>query len=160
MKIIFVCTGNTCRSPMAEVIAKNLFEENNINAQISSAGIMALSGARASKNAIKAAELLGLDLSLHTSSQFTIDLFNNSDIILTMTQNHKDAVLSVLQNASISDELHEKVFTVAEYAGLEHYDISDPFAQSLSVYQDCAEQLKFLINKIVERINKQYDSNR
>jgi protein-tyrosine-phosphatase len=91
--ILFVCTGNTCRSPLAEIVTRQALEERGWDhVRVDSAGTSAVWGAPASEGSLYAAELSGLDLSGHRSQPLTYDLIENADIILGMTANHVAAV--------------------------------------------------------------------
>lgn len=88
-RLLFVCTGNTCRSPMAEVIARSRIEERGwTQVQVRSAGVGAWDGSPASGGALRAAAANGLDLSGHTSTYLTPELVESSDLILTMSAGH------------------------------------------------------------------------
>ena len=86
-KILFVCTGNTCRSPMAEGIFNKLAEERGFDAIASSAGIF-VTEENVSENSLIVCEENDIDISSHTPSQITADMINSADIILTMTNSH------------------------------------------------------------------------
>ena len=130
--IIFVCTGNTCRSPMAEVIAKNLMPD----LVITSMGVAASNGSPASENARKVMESWGLDLTSHNSKMIDRDLLASAKLVLTMTNSHLLAVKSLCKGAN--------AHTLAKYVG-EDKDIPDPFGADLETYQVCAEEIKRLI---------------
>ena len=138
MKVLFVCTGNTCRSPMAEGIFNSLSEGAE------SRGLFA-TGARVSENAIKAMEKLGIDISAHISTRLTFADLEESELVLTMTKAHKDAIVSIVPS------MDEKVFTLGEYVGGD--DVSDPFGSDEAVYETCAKQLYEYIEKVVEKLN-------
>ena len=129
MTILFVCSGNTCRSPMAMA----LFRLKGTEVQAESAGIFAVDGQPASIEAIKACELLGADLSEHRSRRITPEIIRDSDIIATMTLSHKIQLL-------LAGCPEEKVFTLSELTGIPG-DISDPFGQSQEIYNKTAQEL-------------------
>ena len=137
MRILFVCTGNTCRSPMAEGIFNSLSEG------AFSRGIYA-EGGRASENALSVMDKMGIDITGHISTQLTCDDVNEADLVLAMTKVHKAAILSVMPEAK------DKVFTLGEYAG--GGDISDPYGGDEAVYEKCARELYDYIERIVEKL--------
>lgn len=149
MKITFVCTGNTCRSSMAEALARKWVQTNNVfpgAIELASAGLLAGHGSPASPQAIEVMGLRGIDLTLHWASQFTAETAVQSDIILTMTENHKLSVLRLFPTVAT------KVFTLAEFAGWSGIDISDPYGQSPKVYEQCARQLEELVGQALHTI--------
>lgn len=131
MKIVFVCHGNTCRSPMAEVIFRDMVSD----IEVTSAGLSASNGQRAAYNAIRVCEYNGLDLKRHKSRNFHDLKIEDDDLILTLTED-------------IRDNLKERylgleIYTVKEYAGEEEYlDIKDPYGGDLSIYEICFDEIK------------------
>lgn len=89
MTILFVCSGNTCRSPMAMA----LFRLEKTDIQAESAGISAQNGQPASMEAIRACQILGADLTKHKSRRITPEMINDADIIAAMTSSHKMQLL-------------------------------------------------------------------
>ena len=157
MQILFVCTGNTCRSSMAEALFKDMIKKHYPDKlkdiKVMSAGVAARDGDKASPNAIRAMEELGIDLAFHSATQLTAELISEADLILTMTQRHRDMVLIMNPGA------RDKVYTLIEYAhdgqqdqaGL---DIEDPFGGSVEVYRKCAAQIKRALDILIEKLLK------
>jgi len=138
MKILFVCTGNTCRSPMAQALAIHLFGEGY---EIASAGIMAMQGSAASTHAISAMLQRKLDLAAHKAQMLNEELIEWADLILAMTDGHKSAINS------------EKVHTLGEYAGTS-VSVSDPYGGNLQVYLNCAEEIYILLEEIKNKLQR------
>ena len=137
--VLFVCTGNTCRSPMAEAVWENF----NTGCRAKSRGIAVMPGGAINENSAKALEGLGLSLNGHIPSPLTDSDIEEASVILTMTKAHAEHIKQRAANHS------SKVFTLAKYAGLDE-DVPDPFGADLAVYKHCAETIEKLISKIIE----------
>ena len=142
MKILFVCTGNTCRSPMSAALMNKIAKENDMDVDCSSAGIFAKSGDTASKNAIEAMKDYDTDISSHSATPLTEQIIKEYDLILTMTDGHK---------AMISSHAPDKIFTICEYAGY-NGEISDPYGGTLKEYKQTAEDIYDCLTDIAEKI--------
>lgn len=146
IQILFVCTGNTCRSPMAEGFCRKYFADNldcqvdeleHFGYIISSAGIAVYEGAPASDYAVEVCKAHQIDLSRHQSRQLTVEAIRQSDMILTMSRYHRDRVVQLEPSAS------DKCFLLDETS-----DIMDPIGAGLEVYQDCFRQI---CNNIIKK---------
>lgn len=142
MNILFVCTGNTCRSPMAAAVLNKIAVENALDVYIESAGLMAEEGAGASKNAVEAMREMDIDLSGHRARQLTSDLIVQSDVILTMTEGHKRIIEEIAP---------KKVYTLLEYSGGAG-DVSDPYGGDLEEYRETARQIYDALTDIAEKL--------
>lgn len=139
-RILFVCTGNTCRSPMAEAVllhhGKEVFE-------VKSAGVFADAGSDASAHAKTALKEQGIEIN-HTSRQLTEEMLQWADVVLTMTRGHKQTI------AHYYPRLENKVYTLYEYTDRIDRDISDPYGGSLEVYRKTLNELNELLQRFVK----------
>ena len=142
MKILFVCTGNTCRSAMAAAMLNDIAVNNDLNVLIDSAGVFAEVGGKAADEAIAAMERRGIDLSGHRTKPLTDELIDMADVILVMTEAHKQLVESVAKG---------KVHTLLEYAGGEG-DISDPYGGDAEEYERTASEIYDALVDIAEKL--------
>ncbi len=145
--ILFVCTGNTCRSSMAEAIFKNIIKEAGEEMKgikVKSAGLFVIPNQPASEKAIEIMKKKGINLTNHKTAQLTIKKIEEADLILTMTAEHKKSVIN------ISPESKEKVFTLKEYGFGNTGDILDPFGKNKKAYEKTAEQIEQAIKKIIQ----------
>ena len=152
MELVFICTGNVCRSSMAEGLARHMWEERwgaRRDLTVSSAGVAAWPGETASPQAVFALGEKGIDLRDHRSRPLSSEIMDQAGLILAMTRSHKEIILEHFPEAS------NKVFMLAEYAGLGEKDVKDPYGESRIVYQACAEELATMITLVLERIARE-----
>ena len=150
-KVMFICTGNICRSAMAEGMFKKILKDKGIeNVEVCSAGIYAETGAYATDEAIEAAkELYDVDILNHRATNIRDSKIEKMDIILCATYMHK------LTITSIYPQLANKVFTMKEYAygkDISDKDIKDPWVYTLQVYRNCAKEIYEVLINIANKI--------
>ena len=146
MNILFVCSGNTCRSPLAEVITRRLLADaNRTDVEVSSAGTNAWDGSPASDGALLVGMERGLDLSEHRSRQLTPDIVAESDLILAMAPTHLARVKEIDPKAN--------VHLLAGYSSREEgHPIQDPFGGDLAAYRDAFDEIDQALSGLLERI--------
>jgi protein-tyrosine phosphatase len=146
--ILYVCSGNTCRSPMAEALTRQILakklgiteaELEKKGLSVLSAGSFAMPGTKAATPAIEALKPLGADLSRHRSRPLSVELIHQADVIYVMGRSHAQAVVALVPSAA------EKVVTLDP-----DRDIDDPIGGDLVLYQTLAGQLQTLIEHRLE----------
>lgn len=143
MNIYFVCTGNTCRSPMAEAILKS---KNLKDVNVRSAGVFALEGGEMSENAKQVLTEENIDFH-HRTRLVTEDDIQWADLILTMTLSHKEMLLRSFPQAN------GKTFTLKEYVTpYSSLDVSDPFGGDIHTYKYTYNELKRLIDELGNKL--------
>lgn len=140
IKVLFVCTGNTCRSPMAEGIFNALAKKRSLDARAVSCGISAFPGMAASADAIIAANAYGADLSGHISHAVTGEIVDAADLVCCMTGGHAETLRrSFPQHAS-------KIRMLASA------DISDPFMRGADVYARSAAEIERAVVRLLDEL--------
>lgn len=146
MNILFVCTGNTCRSPMAQALLEAEAKKNKLDINVKSAGIFALDGDNPSRGAIEALEVENIDLRNHKATMVKRDLLEESDLILTMSRSHKTTLLSKYKFVK------GKIFTLKEYAYGVDEDVEDPFGGDVHIYNMTKEEIKSALKEIIKKL--------
>ncbi len=150
LNVLFVCTGNTCRSPMAAAILRKLVAETRgikpealeqHGIKVTSAGTMAGSGAPASPQAVEVMQRYGLDISSHRSEALSIELVHQADYVFTMTASHRETVLRLVPSAA------QRCETVRRGE-----DINDPLGQPVEVYARCAAAIESALKQRLHEV--------
>jgi len=155
MNVLFVCTGNTCRSPMAEEFADDAGDRSSSLRKFTfkSAGTFAVVDAPASHEAIEVMEELGLDIDKHKAQQFSGELAEWADVILAMEKGH------IEEMEAMAPEQEDKMHTllgfaagVDGYPGESGYDIVDPYREPIEDYREARDQIKTAVDKALARL--------
>lgn len=139
-KIIFICTGNTCRSPMAEGLFRAHGGEEQTGLSAASAGLFTKDGLPASENAVTAAKELGADITAHRSHMLTSEMAKNARYLVCMTGSLYDRLCEMYPDCA------DKVFTLLPT------DVSDPFGGDLETYRRAAAEIDQGVRSIIGRL--------
>lgn len=148
MNILFVCTGNTCRSPMAAALLKAKCDKDD-DLQILSGAISTTEGMPASANAVLAMQELGIDLSAHRSANIDADVLSEADLVLTMTESHKQAIVHYF-----GDDFELKTQPLLDYIGIGG-DVPDPYGGDIEVYRACRDRINEAIELLYAKETKE-----
>lgn len=139
VKILFLCSGNTCRSPLCEGIMNKKAEELKLPVTSESAGLAAFSGDEASHGSRLVAEKMGIDLSAHRSRPFNLYMAEEFDLFVVMSESHK---------AALKDFIHEEKIIILSGG------IPDPYGGNEEVYSDCAKRISEGIDELISKLSE------
>jgi len=145
--ILFVCTGNTCRSPLAEGFLKKLLERDSLRGiEIGSAGLTALPGSPASFHSLRVALENSVSLEEHRARLVTAELIDQADLILVMEPGHRQQLVDRHPQAS------DKIYLLRHFAryGSRERGIHDPYGLNLEAYRFCFEDIKECVESLHE----------
>lgn len=139
-KILFICAGNTCRSPMAEMILKHKLKGKGIEAEVSSAGLQVFGNSGINVNTRAVLLENGIEITDFNSREVNSGMIDSADYAFCMTANHK----KMLRN-------YHNVYTLGEFIGID--GIADPFGCEIEVYRETYRALDEVCDRIVELID-------
>ena len=145
--VVFVCTGNTCRSPMGQGLLQDILEKETIeHVEVKTAGVMTIPGLLPTPEAVQVMETVEVDIRKHRSAPLTPEMVRKSDLILGMTPFHVQFALRM------SDDARGKTFLLKEYtkSDLKNYQITDPMGATLEVYKRVFREIKLAVEKLAE----------
>ena len=152
--VVFICTANICRSPMAEKLFEEALakSETKQNIRVFSAGLTAANGDKASENSCEAVKELGLDLSDHRSSSVTRGTLQNASAIFCMTESHR-----ALMHMYFDLPENAPVFLMREFVeDAEDKELPDPFGQDLATYKVCRDKMVESLPSILKWVEENF----
>jgi len=154
--VVLICSGNTCRSPMAAGILSMLLEAEKLGGngdmirtplKVSSAGVAAAEGAPAAAEAVAVCDARGLDIAAHRSQPLTVELILNADLIVAMQEPHRQCAIRLLP------ECADRIVTLAALAGLPPTQgVADPIGGGQARYRQTCDQLEEWLKRALPRI--------
>ena len=144
-RIIMICSGNICRSPMAEALARRAFTEAQIPAQVISMGTLGIFGRPASEHAVAVCTDAGLDLSKHSSQGVSFGILDHADAIVVMEEGHRAFLLHNRPGL-------KNVWLFSSFDKSDETDVSDPMGQDRDAYQACFDRLEDGVDGLVRAV--------
>ena len=150
-KVLFVCTANVCRSPMAEKLFARAVENSSLTQKIVSysAGLSAMDGDKASQNSMDACEEIGVDISDHRSAGLTRTSLEDASAIFCMTESHR-----ALINMYFELPPRYPIFLMREFIEGESKELPDPYGQDIDVYRQCRDRMLEAMPSLINWVEK------
>ena len=149
--VVFICTANVCRSPMAEKLFEEALTKSSSKQKISvfSAGISAMDGDKASDNSIIACDEVGLDLSDHRSAAITRATIENASVIFCMTESHRALLHMYFELPEDSP-----IFLMREFMKDGSKELPDPYGQDIDIYRECRNDMVEALPSLINWVEK------
>ena len=150
-KVLFVCTANVCRSPMAEHLFARAIEQSEISQNIvsTSAGLSAMDGDKASQNSIDACEELGVDITDHRSTGLSRTTLQEASVVFCMTESHR-----ALINMYFELPQGYPIYLMREFIEGESKELPDPYGQDIDVYRQCRDRMLECMPSLINWVEK------
>ncbi|MCL6626116.1 MAG: low molecular weight protein arginine phosphatase [Alicyclobacillus shizuokensis] len=146
MHIVFVCTGNTCRSPMAAHLLQHAARQRGLDWVIESAGLYAMAGSPMTEQAAQVLRRRGVADTAHRAQAVNAELVARADLILAMTSQHAAELKRRFPEAS------QKIHELAKFAGHSSADVADPFGGDEAAYDRCAQEIERHLKALLEKL--------
>ena len=149
--VVFVCTANVCRSPMAEHLFARAIEQSEISQNIvsTSAGLSAMDGDKASQNSIDACEELGVDITDHRSTGLSRTTLQEASVVFCMTESHR-----ALINMYFELPQGYPIYLMREFIEGQSKELPDPYGQDIDVYRQCRDRMLESIPSLINWVEK------